>query len=183
MTRQQTANIIGLLILLSGLASYGQTNENNDYLIKVCDTTFNTCGYANQKGDTIIPLGKYPICYTDTFRTYAIVTIPKMGFVAIDRKETFLYEVYPFDNGPDYESNGLFRIIANDKIGFADVTTGKVMIKPQFDCAWPFEHGVAKVSIDCKILSDGEHTTWLSDNWYYIDKTGKKVEKPKTIKE
>ncbi len=78
---------------------------------------------------------------------------------------------------------GLFRIMENNKIGFADAATGKTVVKPQFDCAWPFENGVAKVSIDCKIQSDGEHSGWVSNNWYYIDKTGRKVEKPKTTKE
>jgi hypothetical protein len=181
MTRHQIVNIIVLLLLFSGLTNCGPAIKNNDYLVSFNDTIKDEYGYKNKNGDIIIPLGKYSRCFTDTFRTYAIVTIPKMGFVAIDRQENVLYEIFSYDNGPDYTSDGLFRIIANNKIGFADSTTGKVVIKPQFDCAWPFENGVAEVSIDCKTQSDGEHSSWLSDNWYYIDKTGKKVDKPKTI--
>ncbi|MFA5816168.1 MAG: WG repeat-containing protein [Bacteroidales bacterium] len=183
MTRRQTANIIVLLLLFSGLTNCGQTIKNNDYLVSFNDTINDEYGYKNRNGDIIIPLGKYSRCFTDTFKTYAIVVKPLSGFVAIDRQENVLYEVFSYDNGPDYTSDGLFRIMENNKIGFADSTTGKVVIKPQFDCAWPFENGVAEVSIDCKTQSDGEHSIWLSDHWYYIDKTGKKVEKPKTIKE
>lgn len=183
MRRQQTANIIVLMLLLSGLISCGPIVKNNDYLISFTDTITNEYGYKNINGDTIIPLGKYAMCFTDTFKTYAIVVKPNLDFVAIDRQENVLYEVFPFDNGPDYPSDGLFRIIENGKIGYADSLTGKVVIKPLFDCALPFENGVAMVSTNCKTQLEGEHSSWVSDHWFYIDKTGKKVDKPKTIKE
>ena len=60
------------------------------------------------------------------------------------------HKVFRFDNGPDYTSDGLFRILVENKIGYADSATGKIVINPQFECAWPFEHGVAKVSVDCE---------------------------------
>ena len=85
--------------------------------------------------------------------------------------------MFSFDNGPDYASEGLFRIIQNNKIGYADSATGKVIIKPQFGCAFPFDNGFAKVSFNCATHSDGEHKIWTSDNWFYIDKKGKKVSK------
>jgi hypothetical protein len=144
------------------------------------DTISNDYGYKNIKGEIIIPLGKYSICFTDTFRIYAIVIKPPVGFVAIDRQEKVLFNVFPFDNGPDYAADGLFRILENNKIGYADAETGKIIIKPQYDCAWPFEKGVAKVSKDCNKKTEGEITFWLSDNWFYIDKKGKKVDKPKS---
>ena len=123
-------------------------------------------------------MGKYAVCFTDTFRTYAILLNAQQEFVAIDRKETVLYKVFPFDNGPDYASNGLFRIVENTKIGFADAATGKIVIKPQFSCAFPFENGVAKVSNDCKAEPEGEYTSWISENWYYINTSGEKVDAP-----
>lgn len=180
MTRHQTVNIMVYLLLFSGLTSCGPAIKNNDYLVSFTDTIKDECGFKNKNGDIVIPLGKYSRCFTDTFKTYAIVVKPHSGFLAIDRQENVLYEVFSYDNGPDYTSDGLFRIIVNHKIGFADSTTGKIVIKPQFDCAWPFENGVAEVSIDCKTQSEGEHSIWLSDHWYYIDKTGKIVEKPLT---
>jgi hypothetical protein len=175
-----TAYILLLIGLYTANNVSGQTTADKDVLISFVDTVKDEYGYKNLKGDTIIPLGKYSICFTDTFNTYAIVTIPHKGFVAIDRQENILYYVFPFDNGPDYVSDGLFRILIDGKIGYADSATGKIIIKPQFDCAWPFENGIAKVSTDCKTKSDGEHSTWLSDSWFYIDKTGKKVNPPKT---
>ena len=180
MTRQITSNILILWLLLGGLASCRPIVKNNGYLISFTDTITDESGYKNQNGDIAIPFGKYERCFTDTFKTYAIVVKPNGGFIAIDRQEKVLYGIFSFDNGPDYTSEGLFRILENNKIGYADSITGKVVIKPQFDCAWPFENGVAEVSTDCKAQPDGEHSIWVSDNWFYIDKTGKKVEKPKT---
>ena len=182
LTRQLTANIVVLLLLFSGLTSCGQTVKKNDYWVSFTDTIKNEYGYKSQNGDIVIPPGKYSFCFTDTFRTFAIVAKPKFGFVAIDRQENILYEVFPYDNGPDFTSDGLFRILQDKKIGFADPTDGRIVIKPQFDCAFPFENGIAKVSTNCKTQSDGEHSSWISDDWYYINKMGKKVGKPKTQK-
>lgn len=183
MKRNQALNIIFLLLLFGCLTSCRPAIKNNDYLVSFSDSVEGQWGYKNQNGEIVIPLGKYAMCFTDTFKTYAIVVKPHSGpalFLAIDRQENVLYEVFPFDNGPDYTKEGLFRIIENKKIGFADSTSGKVVIKPQFDCARYFENGVAMVSNECKTQSDGEHAVWLSDNWYYIDKTGKIVENPET---
>jgi len=80
-------------------------------LVSFTDTITDESGYKNQNGDIVIPSGKYIGCFTDTFRTYAIVVKPNSGFVAIDWQEKILYEVFPFDNGPDEPSDGLFRIL------------------------------------------------------------------------
>ena len=167
-----------LLLLLNGLSGCGPIAGKNDYLLSFANIITGESGYKNQNGEIAIAPGKYAVCFTDTFRTYAIVAKTEIGFVAIDRQENVLYKVFPFDNGPDEPSDGLFRILENNKIGYADSATGKVVIKPQFDCAWPFDNGVAEVSTDCKTQPDGEHSIWVSDHWFYIDKTGKKVEKP-----
>jgi hypothetical protein len=169
-----------MIIFYCILTSCSQKNNHNDFWISSVDTINDQYGYKDQSGKITIPFGKYSMCYTDTFKTYAIVLKPTYGFVAIDKKENVLYKVFPFDNGPDYSSNGLFRILENNLIGYADSLTGKIIINPQFNCAFPFENGVAKVSTDCKAQSDGEHSTWLSDYWFYIDKTGKKVDNPMT---
>jgi hypothetical protein len=177
----KTSHIILLLILTTSfIKSLAQQSGKNDYLVLFRDTVTDGYGYKNLKGDTIIPVSKYSQCFTDTFRTYAIVLYPYKGFVGIDRQEKILYKVFVFDNGPDDSSDGLFRILVDNKIGYANSLTGKIVIKPQFDCAWPFEHGIAKVSTDCKKRRDGEHTVWLSNSWYYIDKTGRKVHPRKT---
>jgi hypothetical protein len=99
--------------------------------------------------------------------------------VVIDRHENILYKVFPFDNGPDYASDGFFRITKNNKIGYADELTGKIVIKPQFDCAFPFENNIAKVGMNCTTYADdAEHHTLTTSKWLYIDKKGRKVKKP-----
>lgn len=180
MKRDQALNIIFLLLFFGCLASCRPTIKNNDYLISFNDTIKDQWGYKNRNGEIVIPLGKYLRCFTDTFKTYAIVVKQNSGFIAIDRQENVLYDVFPFDNAPDEPSEGLFRILVDKKIGYADSLTGQVAIKPQFDCAWPFENGVAEVSTDCKTRTEGEHSSWIGNHWFYIDKSGNRVEKPLT---
>ena len=169
---------ISIVILLFFLQiASAQKSVSDNYLISFFDSAKNAYGYKNVIGAVVIESGKYKMCFTDTFRTYAIVLKEGDGFVAIDRQQSVLYQVFPFDNGPDYYAEGLFRIVLNGKIGYADSATGKVVIKPQFKCAYPFEHGVAKVSINCNNTSMGEYHYWVSKNWNYIDKKGNKINK------
>jgi hypothetical protein len=151
------------------------TEENHDdYLIRI-HSPHSNFGYGNLKGKVVIPFGKYISCFTDTFRTFAIVCHPKMGFVAIDRNEKVLYKIFMFDNGPDEISEGLFRIIIDGKIGYAN-EKGKIVIQPKFECADPFKDGKAEVSLNCeKNVIDQEHVGWKSDHWFYIDKTGNEI--------
>ncbi|MFN0015665.1 MAG: WG repeat-containing protein [Saprospiraceae bacterium] len=94
-------------------------------------------------------------------------------WVIMDDKKTTLYDVFIYDNGPDYPSDGLIRVVKDGKIGYADAQTYALVLEPQFDCAFPFENGKAKVSNRCKTVRDGEYTVWESDAWQYVDKTGK----------
>jgi hypothetical protein len=160
---------------------------NKSYLLKVCNDSTQQCAYVDLNRDTLIPSMKYSKCFTDTFRRYAIVVTGDSEMIAIDRQENILYKVFSFDNGPDEPSDGLFRIIVDNKIGFAESAYGTVTIAPQYQCAYPFKDGVAQVSIDCKTVLDGEHTVWQSDDWYTIDKQGnvitnKEVKNSKTDK-
>ena len=166
------------LLLFVGIingCSPTENNSSNDYLLVSNNIDDQSCGYLNIKGDTIISSNKYLACFTDTFRNYALVAT-ETEVVAIDRQEKVLYQVFLFDNGPDEPSEGLFRIMQNNKMGFADAVTGKIVIQPTFDCAFPFENGKAKVSANCSIQTDGEHSTWESNDWTYINKAGEKVE-------
>lgn len=130
--------------------------------------------YFDQHGNKI--LGDYYAAYTDTITDFGIVADP--GFVLIDRNGKHIYKIFSFDNGPDYTSEGLYRITENGKIGYVDSLTSKIKIRPQFDCAFPFENGKAKVSFKCKRVSafpGDEHSTWESEEWFYINKDGKLV--------
>ncbi|MBP8238605.1 MAG: hypothetical protein KAX50_01480 [Saprospiraceae bacterium] len=94
-------------------------------------------------------------------------------WVIVDSQKTALYDVFIYDNGPDYPAEGLIRVVKNGKIGYADAKTYVLVIEPQFDCAFPFENGKAKVSNQCKTVKDGEYSVWESDAWQYVDKRGK----------
>ncbi|MBS7566215.1 WG repeat-containing protein [Mucilaginibacter sp. Bleaf8] len=167
--------IIAFLCVLSAICSCKtKPADGNYYLIE--DTAHNTSGYLNANKDTVIPLGKYDRCLTDTFKNFAIVAKRNVGFIGIDKAEKVLFEVFPFDNGPDYVVEGLFRIIKNGKIGYAD-STGKVIIPPRYACAYPFEKGLAMVSYQGKKIADGEHYYWAADHWFYINKAGQEVKK------
>ncbi len=146
-----------------GKAVNNTNNIEQKYLIKVCDSITDLCGYAYINGDTVIGIGKYQYCFTDTFRKYAFVVKQDSGIVAIDRDENVLYNVFLLDNGPDEVSEGLFRVVLKNKIGYADAITGSIVIQPQFDCAYPFQNGLAQVSTNCKTKKGMENTTWESN--------------------
>ena len=144
-------------LLLVNLNSFSQPQSKINYLLLVNDSTTGRYGYKDPNGKIVIPFGKYSIAFTDTFRTHAIVLKPGEGFIAINRNEKILYHIYTFDNGPDEPSEGLYRIIKNGKIGYANLK-GKIVIAPQFICAYPFKGGKAKVSSNCTTHKQGEHS-------------------------
>ncbi len=175
------ALIIALNFSCNNSSSNSNSDENNDTLSSessylLLQEDGDSYKYVDNTGKTIIEADKYSMCYTDTFRTYAIVFDNENGFIAIDRDENILYNIFVFDNGPDYPSEGLFRIVKDKKVGFADVNTGKIVIQPKFAGAYPFENGKAEVTNQCDTVPDIEHITWQSDNWYFIDKTGEEIQ-------
>lgn len=124
------------------------------------------------------------MCETDTFRSYAKVCLRTTGeWVAINKSGNILYKIHVMDNGPDYVSEGLFRIWKNGKMVYADERTGKIILYPQYTCGFPFEKGLAKVSLTaCEskpVDKYGEYHYWETDEWIYIDHTGKQVAAPK----
>ena len=137
------------------------------------------CGYVDRHGDTIIPIGKYSHCFTDTFKTFAIVfdeTNTNSEIVAIDRDENVLFDVYLWDNYPDEISEGLFRVKRNEKIGYAD-RTGEIIIPCKFECALPFSKGQARVAYRCeKDEGNCAHKGDESEEWFFIDKEGERIE-------
>ncbi|MDC2165500.1 WG repeat-containing protein [Bacteroides thetaiotaomicron] len=170
----KTKIIIAILLLLPISACiYAQNTKLYIYYPDFDkDETFS--GYVNANGEVIIPAGKYDNIFTPEFDKIAFVTIKgKKGVYAIDRNEKILFQVYNPEYGPDDISNGLFRIIQNNKIGFANMN-GQIVIKPQFQFIYSFnENGFA---IFC------EQGTWhtpevginvIKGKWGAIDKKGK----------
>lgn len=90
------------------------------------------------------------------------------------------YKPYQYDNGDDYVSEGLYRIVDGDgRIGYATANNA-VIISPRFAFGFPFKNGRAKVTDSGHLEevkgSDGEYHFWVSDNWYWIDKMGNRIE-------
>lgn len=171
-------NLTGSLLLLFSLISCQTPNDK--IWIQDCDPSDeSSCGFKNAQGDLEIEYGKYPMIFTDSFRNYAIVMDKQSGMVAIDKSENVLYQVFVYDNGPDYVSDGYFRIVENDKIGFADAQTGEVKIKPQYIAANPFINGYAPICPNCVSKKEGEYTSWVNGKWGIIDKQGNVLVEPK----
>lgn len=138
--------------------------------------------YLNERGDTIVPYGKYRYCQTDTIKKIGFVyeNKPKDArIICINDAGKELFYVFKYDNGPDYIQEGLFRIMDEDGlVGFAD-SLGNVIIEPQFKFAYPFKGGKAKATLkgERKVVpgSDGEKHYWESETWFYIDKKNRRL--------
>lgn len=154
--------------------SYAQ-RFSKDFLVRSCDTS-EVCGYANAAGVMVIPAGKYFPVYTDTFRRMAIVGDSAHGIIAINRHEKMLYQVHIFDNGPDYPSEGVYRIKKGDKFGFANEKG--IVVRPRFDFVYPFQEGYAVFVMGCSFQRDhlGEHIEVVGGKYGYIDHKGKIVQ-------
>jgi hypothetical protein len=163
------------LLCLSLIVLLCDSIDQKDVLFKICHPSDEAaCGYVSSRGDTVIAIGTYEYCFTDTLKYMAIVLKKSGELMAIDRQGRELFEVMWYDNGPDYFADGLIRIIKNGKIGYAD-DKGRMVIAPQFQCALPFANGRARVALTCKTVLEGEHSRWESDDWFYIDKEGRKT--------
>ncbi|GGH11854.1 WG repeat-containing protein [Sphingobacterium alkalisoli] len=144
--------LIWSLFLLPFVGCSQNKPYTNEYLYLVVDTTGTLMkyGYKDEQGKMVIPFGKYYMCFTDTIKTIGFVAIPKQGFWAINKNDEKLFRVVPFDNGPDYLRNGLFRIFGeNDMIGFANMD-GEVVIPPQYSYADPFDNNITNFCDGCK---------------------------------
>ena len=154
-----TLIILSILFLLSCGESEGttETTETTDTIPSLPNEPYLVCNYTadeepyflNEKGEEIIPVGKYVMSYTDTIYDYGMVMDSTGRIWAITQTDSVLFEVYNFDNGPDYVEEGLFRMLKDGLIGFAN-EAGEIIIEPQYQCAHPFEGGSAKVAFDCE---------------------------------
>ncbi len=68
-------------------------------------------------------------------------------------------------HGQGGTSDKLFPVVQGGKWGYID-RTGKIVIKPQFDGAYPFYEGVARVMMGTRLTNE---------KWSYIDSSGKPI--------
>ena len=163
-----------ILMILLPLSAYLFAQDSKLYIYYPDFTKDESvAGFMDANGKIVIPAGKYADIYTAEFDNVAFVAIKdKKGIYAIDRNEHILFQVCNYEVLPDRISNGLFRIIENGKIGFANMN-GQIVIKPQFCFVYPLQkNGYA---IFCKdgiwVKVDNEHTV-VKGKWGAIDKKG-----------
>jgi hypothetical protein len=169
----KTNIIITTLLLFISMNICAQDNKLYIYWPDF-DKDETICGYVDSNGEIVIPAGKYPNIFTAEFDKIAFVLLKdKKGVYAIDRSEKILFQICSFEFGPDIISNGLFRIIENGKIGFANMN-GEIVIKPNWEFIFPFqENGLA---IFCEkgnwIWIDKEHRKFSGGKWGAMDTKG-----------
>lgn len=165
--------ILLIACLCSGLHAFAQ----RDTLYLVFQEGTELPAYVNAAGDTVIQAGMFEVGLTQSFVDFAVV-IPfydsNVGAIAINPKGEKLFEVYWFDNGPDYILEDRFRILVDGAIGYANAK-GEIVIEPKYMCADPFENGKARVTYECTKEHHGEYTTSISSTWFYIDLNGNPV--------
>ncbi len=141
--------------------------DNQDKSSKTIDYAY---GYLSKDSATFIS-------FSDLAQ-YNKEGLDSVSYLYLSEEKMRTFMVYPFDNGPDYLSEGLFRILNNQgKIGYAD-TVGNIIVEPMYTCAKPFENGKAEVALEGQrnvSTSDGEHSMWGCTNWFFIDKEGKRI--------
>ena len=140
----KTNIIITTLLLFISMNIYAQDDKLYIYYYPNFEDVDATLGYVDSSGKVVIPAGKYPYIFTAEFDKIAFVLLKdRKGVYAIDRNEKILFQVCSYEIGPDIVSNGLFRIIENGKIGFANMN-GEIVIKPRFQFVYTFqENGFA----------------------------------------
>jgi hypothetical protein len=83
--------------------------------------------------------------------------------------------VMKMDNWAESFADGLARSPVAGKIGFINRNLA-LAIPARYDGALPFEHGSTEVCIDCKLISDGEHSRYEGGRWGCIDRHGRERE-------
>ncbi|WP_288447325.1 WG repeat-containing protein [uncultured Chryseobacterium sp.] len=97
------------------------------------------------------------------------------GYV-YDKNGKFLYQPFLYDNGADYFSEGLRRLVKNGKVGFAD-RNGKIVIEAEHDFAFPFNYGYAAFCDGCDWeKTNEEHRSIVGGKWGVMDVKGQTVQ-------
>ncbi|MBL8021009.1 MAG: WG repeat-containing protein [Leptospirales bacterium] len=127
-------------------------------------------GFKNEKGEVRITPRYY---FASEFNEYGFTSVAEeSGFFFVDQKGTHKFQMFAYDNGPDYFADGLARFVEKGKMGFFNEKAQRV-IPAQYDFANPFEKGLSVVCNGCKKVMHGEHWTMEGGRWSVIRKSGK----------
>lgn len=122
-------------------------------------------GYRDCNGEIAI---EAKFLAADAFTEGGIAAVvDEKGWLYIDRQGKSVIRPMIYDNGPDYFSEGLARFIAGGKYGFFD-ETGRIVLPAQYDFAFPFENGAARVGQDCRLEMVDDHQEVDCERWSTI---------------
>jgi hypothetical protein len=105
------------------------------------------------------------------FDRYGLASVNIGGGWYYVRRDGRLARVMVMDNWAEPFADDLARSPVGSKIGFIDRNLALV-IPARYDGAFPFERGWAEVCIDCKLVLDGEHSSYMGGLWGCIDHHG-----------
>jgi hypothetical protein len=152
-----TKKILTILGLVLSMAAYSQDMTQDDFLVAF--EKGGLYGFQTTEGAVVLK-PQYEQVFQDTLRRMALVV--KAGkIVGINRKGAVLLHPFIYDNGPDYVVEGVFRMVENEKMGFATLD-GSVIIPAIFDFVTPFEQGLAAYILGGAKVYDknNEHWEW-----------------------
>lgn len=141
-------------------------------------TQFKNCGQIDSTGNISLNKNTFKQVW---FNKDGLADIRIHNGIYYINKNAQLVRTHLFDNGPDYFKEGLARTIKNNKFGFINKKL-TVVIKPEYDFAFPFVNGQAKVCNGCNLKPVGEHKAVEGGQWGLIDKQGNVITKIKYSK-
>ena len=131
-------------------------------------TQFKNCGQIDSSGNISLNKNTFEQVW---FNKDGLADIRIHDGIYYINKDAQLVRTHLFDNGPDYFKDGLARTIKNNKFGFINKKLS-VVIKPEYDFAFPFIKGQAKVCNGCSLKPADEHKAVEGGRWGVIDKQG-----------
>lgn len=139
-------------------------------------------GYSEQKqcfesiGDESLRLRSVHLRSIKFDEELAPVWDKEHNWMFVDRKgKVVVKHVMTMDNGPDYVQDGFVRYKEKGKCGYTDLKQTRTIL-PRFDGCLPFEQGVARVCIGCRLEDDGEHSWYAGGDSFCINTNGKRVD-------
>jgi len=162
--------LIWLSILLLTLTVVSRGSEAMEKLIPFENE--GKWGYKNASGQVLIK-PQFDMAHDFSPEGIAAV-VDDRGWAYINENGEIVIRPFVVDNGPDYFKEGLARFRIDNKFGFFD-RKGKIIIRSQFDFAFPFHEGLAAICVGCKEDPEGEYHSVKGGTWGYINRRGKIV--------
>jgi len=109
------------------------------------------------------------------FKGEEIISIFQKDAFYYIRKDGKVMKTLTYENGADPFVEGLARTEVNGKIGFFN-TNLDIVLKPIYDFAFPFYHGIAEICTGCKEQKEGDYSMLKGGRWQKINREGLVIE-------